>query len=95
MADDREVLDRIWGELNIHRLLLLQVIGALALSDGKPETFLAGIKEKSEVWARAMAFPGASAASRKTMLDQMLKAHTELFTSLETALRDPRNQASA
>ncbi len=95
MAEDRETMDRIWGELNMHRLLLLQVIGALALSDSNPETFLAGVKEKSEVWARATTFPGATAASKKAMLAQMLKAHKELFTNLENALGDPRNRAAS
>ncbi len=95
MADEKEIHDRIWGELHLHRLVLLQIIGALALSDSKPDAFLAGFKEKSEIWARSMAFPGTTAASRRTMLDQMLKAHADLFGSLETALRDPRNRASA
>ncbi len=94
MADQPNPLDLIWGELNMHRILLLQTLGTFAYLTGTPEKFVADIKDRSGAMAEQMRFPNASRESLEGMAAQMRLCHRQVFEALEQALADTAKHAS-
>lgn len=84
-------LNKIWGELNMHRLLIMQLYGVLAQNAEDPQNIL-NLRDRTQEAAESMQFVYARADDADEIREQMLTCHREFWADFERFMRDPQNR---